>query len=426
MKKIIILLFVAFATNSFAAPPETITLQDVSKKVSESNFTVYQTALRVYQAKETIKAARGNLLPHLNLWDIVGAAADIFSGGGAGGFGVVNLLGDIVPFLIPANWFRVKEVKLLYEADLLGYQALWANEVMSAKALYMHVVLDQTLKQNIIDNIEELTKIYKIVQMRELLGGAPQGSAREIEIRLLALQEDKRSMEVLLQEELSSLSFAMGMPAQTSLELAAIGLPDLETLEPLNYDDFEYRAVDSSPEINQYNYFIRASDYVRRETLYSFLGASSMSRGAAGGVFDNIPTTPGLGFGTAPSMRIVSAQKDILKIQKQGAEEVIKRQLKLLVNNYNLDLENYRNLKKRTELAKLALEQLFTRLSLGENFDMLTLVEASRNHLSAAISFYSVQYRFLLNEDRLGRIIFHGDYANLPSANKQVEEGRKP
>ena len=425
MKAIVTVLSVVLGINAFAGDPQKITLSDVSKKVSESNFSVYLTAIRVYQAKETVKAARGNLLPHLNLWDIVGAAADIYTGGGAGG-GFVALISDIVPFLIPANWFRVQEVKLLYQADQLGYRALWANELMSAKALYMHIVLDQTLRENIIENIEEISKIHKIVKMRELLGGAPQGSAREIEIRLLALQEDKRSMEVLLQEELAQLSFAMGMPAQTSLELTAIGLPDLETLEPLNYDDFEYRAVDSSPEINQYDYFIRASDYVRRETMYSFLGASSMSRGASGGVFDNIPTTPGLGFGTGPSMRIVSAQKDILKLQKEGAEEVIKRQLKILVNNYNLDLENYRNLKKRTDLAKAALNQLFQRLSLGENFDMLTLVEASRNHLSAAISFYSIQYRFLLNEDKLGRLIFHGDYSNLPNAQKQIEEGRMP
>lgn len=425
MKTSVTFFMLLLSSGAFANPPETISLQDVSKRVSESNFAVYENAIRVYQAKETVKAARGNLLPHLNLWDIVGAVADIYTGGGAGG-GVVNLISDIVPFLIPANWFRVQEVKLLAQADQLAYQALWANELMSAKALYMHVVLDQSLRQNIIHNIEEVGNIHKIVQMRELLGGAPQGSAREIEIRLLALQEDKRSMEVLLQEELSSLSFAMGMPAQTALELKQIDLPDMQTLEPLSYEDFEFRALDSAPEINQYDYFIEASDYVRRETMYSFLGSSSMSRGAAGGVFDNIPVTPGLGFGTAPSMRIVSAQKDILKLQKLGAEEIVKRQLKLLVNNYNLDLENYRNLKKRTDLAKAALNQLFERLSLGENFDMLTLVEASRNHLSAAISFYSVQYRFLLNEDRLARLIFHGDYGNLPNAKKQIEEGRMP
>lgn len=426
MKLIVAILSIALSFQAFAGDPQKITLSDVSKKVSESNFSVYQTAIRVYQAKETVKAARGNLLPHLNLWDIVGAAADIYTGGGTGGAGVVGFISDIVPFLIPANWFRVQEVKLLYQADQLGYQALWANELMSAKALYMHIVLDETLRENIIENIEEVSKIHKIVQMRELLGGAPQGSAREIEIRLLALQEDKRSMEVLLQEEMAQLSFAMGMPAQTNLELSAVDLPDLATLAALDYDDFEYRAVDSSPEINQYDYFIEASDYVRRETMYSFFGTSSISRGAGGGIFDNIPVTPGLGFGTGPSMRIVSAQKDILKLQKEGAEEVIKRQLKLLVNNYNLDLENYRNLKKRTDLAKAALDRLFERLSLGENFDMLTLVEASRNHLSAAISFYSVQYRFLLNEDKLGRLIFHGDYANLPNAQKQIEDGRKP
>ena len=74
----------------------------------------------------------------------------------------------------------------------------------------------------------------------------------------------------------------------------------------------------------------------------SFLGTTSMSRGVAGGVFDSLPTQDGLGFGTPASMRVVSAEKELLRVQRRGAEETIKRQLRLLVSNYNLDLEGMR------------------------------------------------------------------------------------
>ena len=150
-----------------------------------------------------------------------------------------------------------------------------------------------------------------------------------------------------------------------------------------------------------------------------------MSRGTVGGIFDNIPITSGLGFGTGPTMKIISAQKDTLKLQKQGTEEVIKRQLKLLITNNNVYIENYRTLKKKMNLAKLSLDQLFERLNLGENFDMTSLVDASSSYLAAAVSYYSVQYRFIMNEDKLARLIFHGDYSKTPDAQKQIEQGRK-
>ena len=115
--------------------------------------------------------------------------------------------------------------------------------------------------------------------MRELLGGAPEGASRDIEVRMLALQEDKRLLEYLIEEEESLLAFMMALPADTRLVPAAIEMPAFESFEPLDYADFEYRATDSAPELRQYDAFISAADYVRQEVMYSFLGTSSVSRG---------------------------------------------------------------------------------------------------------------------------------------------------
>ncbi|MBI3019425.1 MAG: hypothetical protein HYY61_06000, partial [Deltaproteobacteria bacterium] len=125
---------------------------------------------------------------------------------------------------------------------------------------------------------------------------------------------------------------------------------------------------------------------------------------------------------TMPSLRIVKAQKEILKIQKRGIEETVKRNLKLLIHNYNIDLENYNNLQKRVVLTQQAIDQLFERLRLGTEVAIDELVQASRNHIEADISFLSVQSRFLEHEDKLARLIFHGDYDKKPAVLKRLGE----
>lgn len=392
-------------------------LNDVVKKVSTQNYTVYEAATRVYQAKESITVARMNLLPRLNLWKLASSAFEIFAGGPTGvGSGALSIIEDIAPFLVPANWFRATQMELLYEADQEGYRALWANELLTAKAQYYHLLLDSALLDHIEQSRKELEEIYQIARVRETFGGAPQSVSQDIKIRLLSLDEDARALKVLISEEESMLAYLMGYPTGVKLKARPVKLPDYESLEKLNYEDFEYRAVDVSPEVRQFDYFITASDYIRKEISYAFLGTSSLSRGINGGIFDSIPVQPGLGFGTRASLRIARSQKDLLKVQQKGVEETVKRHLKLLVDNYNLDIDNYRGMKTRVGLAKKVVEQLHQRVQLGDDVESLQLIEASRNHIDADTALFAVMFRFLNNEDKLARLIFHGDYSKPPVA----------
>lgn len=415
---------------SSAAEPVLITLDDVVKKVnSTANPNVHEAALRVYQAKESVQVARMNLLPRLNLWKVAGATIDIalgvVTGSGAGiATGALGVVEDIAPFLIPANWYRKAQAKHLYLADWEGFRALWANEIMSSKALYVHLLLDQALLDHVEQSQAALEKLYKLVAIREALGGAPKGASQDIEVRALALQEDRRALESLIAEEETLLAYLMGYSTNVTVKPAGVEMPDFESLEPLNYSDFEFRAVDSAPEIRQFSHFINAADSMKGEVMYSFLGTSSMSRGVAGGIFDSLPLQSGLGFGTPASLRMVAAQKRTLEVQKQGIEETIKRHLKLLVTNYNLDLENYANLKKRVDLTGAIENQLYERLELGQDVDMINLIEASRNHIQADTSFFAVKFRFLANEDKLSRLIFHGDYTKQPVVIESLKQSK--
>ncbi|MBI2605007.1 MAG: TolC family protein [Deltaproteobacteria bacterium] len=413
---------IAVATPNTATPEAvTIRIEDVVKKVSAENYEVLQNAQRVYQAKETIAVARGNLLPRLNLWKITSLGFEAVMGAATYNYGAVSnaalsMVEDIAPFLVPANWLRIEEARIFLLAEKEAYRALWANEVMTAKSLYFHSLLDRSILEHVEKNIREFETLHTIIASRETLGGIPPNTAREVESRLLALREDKRALETVIIEENTLLSYMMGYPTKTDVALAPVESPDFSRLVPLKYGDFEFRALDSSPEIRQHSRLIEAADYVKKEVAFSFLGASSAMRGAQGGVFDGLPLQMGLGFGTGPSMRIVKAQKEILGIQKKAVAETVGRQLKLLINNYNLDLANYPDLKRHVEIAAATLAWLYERINLGQDVESLTLVEASRNHIQAEVALLAAQFRFLVNEDKLRRLIFHGDYAGAPAA----------
>ncbi len=419
-----LLFFVVSTTLLASNAPITVTLDEVVERVSTENYSVHRAALRVYQSRETIEVARMNLLPRLNLWNISGAAFEVALGGPSGAIsGLAGVIGDIAPFLVPANWARVSQVERLYLADQEGYRALWANEILSTKAIYVHLLLDRSLLAHIEQAQHELEQINTIVHMREAFGGADQGASRDLEVRTLALQEDQRSLEVLVAEEESLLAYMMGYPATARLQVAAVEMPEFERLQPLDYADFEFRATDSAPEMRQYDHFLEAAAFLDQEVLYSFLGTSNMNRGVAGGIFDGIPIQNGLGFGAPASMRIISAQREILRTQRRGIAETIRRQLRLILRSYNLDLENYANLKRREELTAQSLDQLFERLRLGQGVETLALIEASRNHIQADTAYFAVKYRFLVNEDRLARLIFHGDYSRQPVVISALREG---
>lgn len=400
-----------------------ISLTEVVDKISKENLVVYENALRVYQSKETITVARKNLLPKLNLWNLAGAATEIMFGGPAGAAsGAFNLVEDIAPFLVPANWFRASQAELFYEADKEAYRALWGNEVLTAKSIYYHILLDSSLLEHIQTTKSDLEKIYKIVRVRETFGGQPRSVSQDIKLRLLSLEEDTRALEILIAEEESLLAFMMGYSTGSRLKVAPVKLPNYDEIQPLNYEDFEYRAVNVSPEIRQFNYLIEASNYVRKEVQYAFLGSSSMSRGTSGGVFDGLPVQNGLGFGTGASLRIVRAQKQILQVQQKAVTETVKRQLRLLVHNYNLDLANYSNTKKRLSLAHEILNDLYRRIQFGDSVDSLTLIQASRNVIEADTILFSTMYRFLSSEDKLSRVIFNGDYTKQPVALERLKD----
>lgn len=417
MKKLLLISILLFPLGANTEEKVIISLSDVVKRVSENNYTVYENALKVYQAKASVERARADLLPKLNLWSIAKVVIDPTS--------VIDVITDAAPFLVPANWFRAEETRLLFLANKEGYRALWGNELHAAKALFHNVLLDLKLLRHIQTSITDLNEIFLIAKTREMFGGAAPGTARDIEIKMLGLQEDEKNVILLVQEEFSALSYALGYPLETAIALNPIEMPAFEQLPLLKYETYEFRLLANSPERRQFDHFLSALGQVENEITYSFLGGSSMSRGTAGGVFDNLPTPDGLGFGQGPAMKIVKAQREILLTQKRGVEETLKRQLKRSVNFFNSDLNNYGSFTRRAMLTRESKQHMMKRVQMGEDVNIAELAEVSRNQIQAETSLYAVRYRMLVSLDKLDRLIFDNDYSMPPPVIESLKGGKQ-
>jgi len=414
--KYLLIIILGLTQSTFAAEPTPVDLSDVVKRVSQNNYKVYENALKVYQAKMNIEKARADLLPKLNIWSIAKIIIDPIS--------ILDSISDIAPFLVPANWFRLEEVKLLYLAEKEGYRALWGNEVNVGKGLYTHLVFDQNLLVHVQSSIAEMQRIHRIVETRENFGGAKPGTARDIEIKLLGLQEDEQNLLNLLKLEHDELSYVLGYTADTELILNQIPIPQVDLLKPIQPKDYEFRVLSTSPERRQFEHFLSALSQVKKEIEYSFLGGSSISRGVGGGIFDGLPEGNGLGFGTGPALKIIDAQKELMKTQKLGVEEVLKRQLRAVAIQFNSDIGNYSNFKRRADLSKDSKNSLIRRIQLGENIDVVDLSEVSRNQIQAETALLAVQYRVVSTTDRLNRLIFDGDYSMNPPLIDSLKGGK--
>lgn len=355
MKALISISILLLSLNSWSVT--ILTIDQLTAKVKSQNLTVLQNAEKVYQAKLSIDEARLNLLPKLNLWSLSKVAM--------GPSALLDVVQDIAPFLVPANWFRLKETEILYQAQREGFRALQANEIYAARSLYLKVLLDQEMYASLEKYQAELLSIKNIVEDRVILGMEKPELAREIQVQYLKINEDVSQLKLLVSYEKSTLNQALGLPVDEDIRLVPVNFNFIK-LGVIDYKTWEKAAVINSPELKQYDQFIRVLPKIKKEIYFSFLGVPTLSRGTAGGIFDGIPTSQGLGFATATQIAIVKTQGKILEMQKNGIAETLKRQVLNVsrIHNYALDL--YPSQKERLALSDLNFKSLKQKLILGE------------------------------------------------------------
>lgn len=414
MKSILVLIAVFYSSFSIA---ETVKLkiEDVASKVSNDNFMVLENAQRVYQRKERIKFSRASLLPKLNIWNLLKIPALILDPLALG-----DIIQDVAPFLVPANWFKVGQAKHLYKSQQEQYRALWANEVNTAKLLFVSVYRDIKLQGLISSKSTQYKMLMDVAESRNVFGEGNIFAYNLIKDRHLALTEDTRNLKNLTFNETKELQYLTGIGNELDVEIVPPTLPKLEDAEKVDFSKIIFKVIEASPEAKQFEHMFNALGKVKGEIYFNVLGTSTYSAG--NGAFDNIPIQDGLGFGLGSSLRISKSEGRILKIQLEATIETLKRQANLVVNEHNSLIENFDITNQRITLAESNYRAMIDHISIGGEIDALEMTEILDNLYASKILLLSYQLRYSDLVEKLKRMTFSGDYAtNLKQSSNSVE-----
>ncbi|HWU42613.1 MAG TPA: TolC family protein, partial [Bdellovibrio sp.] len=304
--------FAATPTAPAPAPTPTapikINADTLKTMLLEQNISLMIQLNKVYQAKEQIALHRAQLLPSINLGTMI-------SSGPSFALATVNML---LPFLLPSNWFDLKESQYLLNAQATSYYIAQLNTYSSAYAVYMTVVGDMDLRDVLYQQYLNYKDIEDQIQLA-VDAGMMQPSdllQAKAQTELAAIQVSQ--VEDLLQREKSSLREMLALPLTQDFVIEKNHLSST-TSETLPAQVLLDKATAKAPELNQLASMISAAKTAKWSKAFSFLSGSSLSSTRSNGALSPISQigTVNLGFGYFPSLKIADYNIDELQLQKK-------------------------------------------------------------------------------------------------------------
>lgn len=387
-------------------------LDEFMGRAKYANYSVQQEAQRVFQARQRIRVSIGNLLPRFNLGILLNYAT-------GGPLGLVDSIGNLLPFIFPSNWFNWKESKRLYQAERKSFASLRGNEMNGVEGLFYLIQRDSQVLKILGQYITWLEKIHAGILKEEEARVLPIGSAKFFENTISLIEQDYVTLSTLIDDELKIMAQSIGLRPLESIkgpdDLKFTQLPDLTNIPKIDPKSFASLAQERSFEIASLKQLIEASRYGNRSRLFSFLNPSS------GG---------SIGFGTPATIAIGRSQ--IVEIQKRMEETFGLIEVKSVeaANQHNKTIDLYRLTQKTINSKKARFEQLVQRHLIGDpflnEFDYLEeLSELSREMIEAESQKLTSIHSHLIAKGKIDRLLLQGFYSNLEGvtpANKMIGE----
>lgn len=400
MLKLLLLFLALFLAKSWAQEDVIIPYKDIAFITNTNNVEVFIGAQKVYNAKHRIKFARAALLPKLNLWRVASILIDWKTAGDV-------LAKDLVPFLVPSNWQRLKEAKIFENIENESQHVVLNNIILHNKLMYLQIQEDQYLHAQYKSYLEFIDKI--ISEVEPLIGLSVSAHAWTIDLKTKRnkIKSEILSLEKLLWEERLVLSQSLGIDSDKIIKLDLIDSFLITAKEELvNINE----VLEHSCEIHEYNYLLKVAPKIKKEIIWNIFGVSEGIRGVADGIFDEIPIQDGLGFGMGSSLKIHKSQMEIISKQREGVIQSVKRQFQNI--KFNLDNLNIaiRNLDERLSLLNEEKDHIKMQLIMGAKVDPILQVEHEEKILLAEVTKMHQLIALKAEEEKMLRLAGREDY----------------
>lgn len=379
--------------------PKVYSLDELKTKAISTGFDHRIELENLFIAKNKVKNAQGNLLPHIGIsfaLNFVGSTT----------FTPLMLLrsvGQLLPFLFPTNWLHKTSMKHQFFAEQYTAQIIDQNLLNSIDGLAFNYYRDKKLAALIAELVNESDATLDQVRVKEEMGLLPTGSTKQFLTTSLQNRQTLLQADKVLKEDLKAIALLTGFYN----DAAIVDIIEDETLfenamqeETLNLADYKAKAIEHSLEIKQINELIDSAIAQSKARRWNWFDPAGDGSGLVG---FGLPSYVNIGVQTLEQIRI---QKDKLHTAIGLQAELVWTDLQSIRETFRLVDAQKTALENRLYEAKVQVE-MGTLLSPAEYFAIL------QSQMQTSLQYLNLKYSFLVGHSNYHRSLYVPDEAKM-------------
>jgi multidrug efflux system outer membrane protein len=385
----------------------TVTPDFLRQQMLEKNFSILAELNQVYQTKLQINAARAALLPSLNLGVALYSHGPTF---------LLSSVSMLLPFLVPSNWFNLRESQYLFDAEKYSYYLLELNLYASTYGVYISILGDMDLRAILNTQYQNLLRIQQDIETRNYFGVASDTDLQQARAQTQLAKSQLAQMDETLVKEIASVRELMALPLAVQLKfenhrIASSKHENESAVRVLN------EALVVSPEYAQVSSLIAAGNEGNWAKVFAFMNSSTVSTTGLGGSSANFSSLVqsnsfSLSFGQFPAIALSQAAVDKLRIHQ---EEIKFQQAQIVESSLGSIREatiQYEEAAKAEAGLNQVLESQIENYNLGLT-DLLHVLDTQNSVTQASIT--RVRSRVDLDSVRINlhRILLSDQFAKI-------------
>jgi hypothetical protein len=297
---------------------------------------------------------------------------------------------------------HAQEQSDLADAEKDALIVMRADTGVEVEAIAYAIGRDREILKAYDDTIEQVSGLQKRIEWREKFGEFPQGTADNLLTTLHALQSDRATLNLNVNEQLAFAAQSLGMinpKGVRDLTLEVDAFP-VDQATPLNDEQIWQPAVAKSYELKQMDALIAASQQVKNATPFEWIDPSG-------------DPTAALGFGMGSALEIKSSQLEQVQISRQQVQSILLQKVTQSVLEYNDAIEQFGKAKQDLDLQNKRVLSTLDQLRLSNDVNLIDLATVFQDRMRAQIILSSARAAFRIHRAKLDRLLLQGLYSSV-------------
>ena len=396
------------ATNYHVNPG---TLRD---QVLYGDTSVLTELNTVYQAKERLNIARGNLLPSLNI-------SAVLSGSPTFLLGMVTFL---LPFLLPSNWFNLKSSERQLAAEGYAFYVVELNEYASAYTAYQTVVRDLALQAVLQEQYDIAKRIETIVSQQVMVGEALRSDLLQASAQAQIARVQVSQVAELIRQEVAVIRKMMAFPLDQNIVIdsSAVAASHFEGQSNMSVAQYAYSR---SPEREQVESLVRASQNDAWSAGFAFITGASLGGevGSSGGIGKpQAGVSISLGFANYPAVKLNQVNVNYYRTRALDIQLELSRIVETALESIN-EVKTQVDLSSEAEKNyRVVLQARLQEYGLGQT-DLLHVLDAQKDVSTASVTRVRAQLDLDTQRINLHRTTIGEQFAPIKDCNLKENNG---